>query len=115
MAASGEAWWKPEEEASCLTDEQVSLLLELGARKDEMSAFRAEVFKEKKASEEAFEAGFDVIFNYGYGCCAFVHNIYGSKHGIPDGMSDTSKPLPLEFFINPRCPRVIFLLKLLLL
>ena len=23
---------------------------------------------------------------------------------IPDGMLDTSKPLPSEFFINPRCP-----------
>ena len=22
---------------------------------------------------------------------------------IPDGMSDTSKPLPPKFFINPRC------------
>ena len=23
---------------------------------------------------------------------------------IPDGMTGTSKPLPPEFFINPRCP-----------
>ena len=23
---------------------------------------------------------------------------------IPDGMPNTSKPLPPEFFINPRCP-----------
>ena len=23
---------------------------------------------------------------------------------IPDGIPDTSKPLPPEFFINPRCP-----------
>ena len=54
--------------------------------------------------EAEFEAGFEVIFNYGYCCCAFAHNIYGSKLGIPDGMSDTSKPLPPEFFVNPRCP-----------
>ena len=53
---------------------------------------------------EEFDAGFNVIFNYGYGCCAFAHNICRSKLGIPDGMPDTSKPLPLEFFINPRCP-----------
>ena len=33
-----------------------------------------------------------------------MHNIYGSEPGIPDGMLDTSKPLPPEFFINPRCP-----------
>ena len=25
---------------------------------------------------------------------------------IPDGMPDTSKPLPPKFFINPRCPLV---------
>ena len=24
---------------------------------------------------------------------------------VPDGMPNTSKPLSLEFFINPRCPR----------
>ena len=86
-----------------LTDERVSLLLELWASKDELSAFRAKVSKERKASEEAFDAGFDVIFNYGYGCCAFAHNICGSKPGIPDGMPDTSNPLHTEF-INPRCP-----------
>ena len=45
-----------------------------------------------------------MIFNYGYGCCAFVHNICGSEPMVPDRMPDMSKPLPLEFFINPRCP-----------
>ena len=54
--------------------------------------------------EEAYEEGFDVIFNYGYGCCAFVHNICGSQPVFPDGMPDTSKSLTPEFFINPRCP-----------
>ena len=29
--------------------------------------------------EEDFDIGFDVIFNYGYGCCAFAHNICGSE------------------------------------
>ena len=37
-----------------------------------MFAIREEVLKEKKALEEAYEEGFDVIFNYGYGCCAFI-------------------------------------------
>ena len=69
-----------------------------------MSAFRVEASKEKKGLEAEFDAGFEVIFNYGYGCCAFVHNICGSKLGIPDGMPDTLKPLSLEFFVNPRCP-----------
>ena len=57
-----------------------------------------------KAMDEAYEEGFDVIFNYGYGCCAFAHNICGSQPEVPDGIPDTSKPLSLEFFINPRCP-----------
>ena len=48
--------------------------------------------------------GFDVIFNYGYGCCSFAHNICGSQPVVPDRMPDTSKPLYLEFFINPQCP-----------
>ena len=54
--------------------------------------------------EKLFDAGFDVIFSYGYGCCAFEHNICGSKPRIPVGMPDTSKSLPPEFFTNPRCP-----------
>ena len=53
---------------------------------------------------EAFEAGFEVILNYGYGYCAFVHNICGSEPVIPNGMPNTSKTLPPKFFINPRCP-----------
>ena len=59
---------------------------------------------ERKAMEKEFDASSDVIFNYGYDCCAFAHNICGSKPMILAGMLDTSKPLPLEFFINPRCP-----------
>ena len=93
-----------EKEASRLTDERVSLLVELGASKDELFFFRAEVSKERKASEEAFDTSFDVIFKYSYGCCAFEHNICGSKPRIPVMMPDTSKSLPPEFFINPRCP-----------
>ena len=69
-----------------------------------MSAIRAEALKEKKAPEEAYEEGFDVIFNYRYRCCAFAHNIFGSQPEVPDEMSDTSKSLSPEFFINPRCP-----------
>ena len=90
-----------EEEVSHLTDERVSLFVELGASKDELSAFHAEVAKEKKALEAEYDAGFEVIFNYGYGCCAFAHNICGSKPRIPAGMPDTLNPLPLEFFVNP--------------
>ena len=90
LAASEEARRKAEDEVSRLVDERVSLLLKLGANKEELSAFWAEASKEKKVVEEAFDAGFNVIFNYGYGCCAFAHNICGSEPMILDGMLDTS-------------------------
>ena len=82
----------------------MSLLLELGTSKDEVFTLQAHALKEKRALEEAYEEGFDLIFNYGYGCCAFAHNICGSHPVVPDGMPDTSNPLSLELFINPRCP-----------
>ena len=71
LAVSEEARWKAEE-ASRLAVERVSLLLELETYKDEVSVFRAKTLKEKKALEKAYEEGFDMIFNYGYGCCAFA-------------------------------------------
>ena len=65
---------------------------------------RQRPLKRKKALDEVYEEGFDVIFNYGYGYCVFAHNICGSQPEVPDGMSDMSKPVSLEFFIDPRCP-----------
>ena len=75
LAVAEEARRKAKDEASHLADERVSLLLEIGNCKDEVSAIWAEALKEKEALREAYEEGFDVIFNYGYGCCAFAHNI----------------------------------------
>ena len=54
--------------------------------------------------EAAFDSSGDMLFNYGYGCCAFVHNICGSKPEIPDGMPNPSVPLTVDFFVNPSCP-----------
>ena len=54
--------------------------------------------------EAEFDSNGDALFNYSYGCCIFMHNIFWSKPQIPDGMSDPSVPLTLEFFANPRCP-----------
>ena len=54
--------------------------------------------------EAAFYSSGDTVFNYGYGCCAFTHNIRGSKPQIPDGMPKPSVPLIADFFANPRCP-----------
>ena len=54
--------------------------------------------------EAKFDASSDVIFNYGYGCCAFAHNICGSEPLIPVEMPNTSTPLTPKLFVNPRCP-----------
>ena len=78
LAVSKEARRKMEDDASLLAIERVSLLLELGTSKNKVSALQAQALKEKKALEEAYKESFDVIFNYGYGCCAFAHNICGS-------------------------------------
>ena len=103
LAASEEARRKAEDEANRLADERVSLLIDLGLAKTGFPLSRQRLLK-RKALDEAFDAGFDVIFNYSYGCCAFTQNICGSEPMIPYRMSDTSKPLPPKFFINPRCP-----------
>ena len=65
LAASRKAFRMAKEETNRLTDERVSLLVELRARKDELAAFRAEVSNDKKALEVEYDAGFEVIFNYG--------------------------------------------------
>ena len=93
-----------EEENGRLTDERLSLLMELGATKDDFPAFQERTFAEKTTMEAEFDGSSDVIFNYDYGCCAFAHNICGSEPLIPIGMPDTSTPLTPEFFLNPRCP-----------
>ena len=104
LAAAKEACRRAEEENSRLTDERLSLLIELGAIKEDFAAFWAKSSLEKLALEAEFDASSDVIFDYGYGLCAFAHDIRGSKPMIPAGMLDTSTPLPPEFFVNPRCP-----------
>ena len=45
LAVAEKARWKAEDEASLLADERVSLLLELGTCKDEVSAIRVEALK----------------------------------------------------------------------
>ena len=87
-----------------LTDKRLSLLMELEATRDDFAAFREKTSAEKTTMEAEFDASSDVIFNYGYGCCAFAHNICGSEPLIPVGMPDTLTSLTPEFFVNPRYP-----------
>ena len=100
----GRAYTKAEEENSRLTDERLSLILELGTIKDDFATLREKAVADREAMEVELDASSDTLFNYGYGCCVFTHNICGSKPQISDGMSDPSVPLTPEFFANPCCP-----------
>ena len=107
LATAREACWNAEEEICRLTNERLSLIMEIGAGKEELAAFHAKAAAERKAMEEEFNASSDVVFDYGYGYCAFAHNICGSKPMIPARMPDTSKLLSPKFFINLRCPQAL--------
>ena len=56
-----EARRKVKEENGPLTDERLSLLMELGPTKDDFVAFREKTSAEKMAMEEEFDASSDVI------------------------------------------------------
>ena len=99
-----EACKKAEEENGQLADEKLALVIELGALNDDFAAFREKAAADREEMEAEFDSSGDTLFNYGYGCCAFTHNICGSKPHIPDGMPNPSVPLTAEFFANPRCP-----------
>ena len=104
LVAAEEARRKADEENGHLTDERLSLVMELEATMDDFAAFREKTSAEKTTMEEEFDVSSDAIFNYRYSCCAFAHNICGSEPLIPVGMPDTSTPLTPEFFVNPLCP-----------
>ena len=94
LVAANEAYRRAEEENSHLTDKRMSLLMELGAIKEDFATFRAKSSAEKLALEAEFDASSDVIFDYGYGFCAFAYDIRGSKPMILAEMPNTSTPLP---------------------
>ena len=104
LAAKGEACKKAEEDNSHLVEEKLALVIELGDVKDDFAAFREKAAADREMMEVEFDLSGDTLFNYGYGCCAFEHNICGSKPEIPDGMPNPSVPLIAGFFANPRCP-----------
>ena len=104
LVAEKEACWKAEEENGHLTDERLSLLMELGATKEDFVALWEKSSAEKSALEAEFDASSDVIFNYGYGCYAFAQDIHGRKPMNLTAMPDTLTTLTPEFFVNPRCP-----------
>ena len=72
--------------------------------KDKVSSLHPQVSKDKDAMEEDYQKALELIFAYGYGCYMLKHNICGDQPEVPDGMPNSSDPLPPEFFVNPRCP-----------
>ena len=80
----GEAFRKAEEENSRLTDERLALVMELGTIMDDFAAFRNKAVADREIMEVDFDASSDTLFNYGYGCCIFMNNIFGRKPQIPD-------------------------------
>ena len=104
LAVGEEARRKAWAQAARLKVEQTSLLVEIEAAKDEVSSLYSHVGKDKEAMEEEYQKSLEPIFACGYGCYVFKHNIYGDQPEVPDGMPNSSSPLPLEFFMDPRCP-----------
>ena len=98
-------------EVARLAVERTSLLLELEASKDEVSSLHSQVRKDIEAMGEDYHKALEQIFSYGYRSYAFKHNIYGDQPGIPDGMPDSTDPLPQEFFANLGCPSVLIATK----
>ena len=93
-----------EAELARVEAERESLLLKLEASKHEVSSLHAQANKDREYIVEDYQGPLDLIFAHDYGCCAFKNNICGDQPYIPDGMSDSSNPLPPEFFDNSRCP-----------
>ena len=59
--------------------------------------------------DEKYHKTLEVIFDYGYRCCVFEHNICRDRpevSEVPEGMPDSVDLLPPEFFVNPGCPLV---------
>ena len=69
-----------------------------------MSSLYSQAGKDKEAMEEDYQKALELIFANGYGCYAFKHNICGDQPKVLDGMLNSSDRLPLEFFMNLRCP-----------
>ena len=77
LAAVEEDGLKLEAEIAHLAVERTTLLLELEASKDKVSSLNSQAGKDKEAMEEDYQKALELIFAYGYGCCAFKLYICG--------------------------------------
>ena len=95
LVIAEEARRKAEAEVASLEVEQTSLMLEVGATKDEVASLQSLAGKDKASMEEDYQKALGLIFAYGYGCCMFKHNICGDQPKVLNNMLDSSDPLLL--------------------
>ena len=93
-----------EAELTRVEAERASLLLELEASKVKCLPFMPVLENDREDMVKDYQGSLELIFAYGYRCYVFKNNICGDRSEILDGMPDSANPLPLEFFVNPRCP-----------
>ena len=86
LAVAEEEECRLEAKIARLVLELTTLLLELEASKDEVSSLHSQAGKDKEAMEEDYQKALEQIFTYGYGCCAYKHNICGDLPVIPYGI-----------------------------
>ena len=65
LDAVKEVFRKAVKEIYRLTDKRLSLIMEVGAGKEELTAFQAKATTEREVMEVEFDASSDVIFKYG--------------------------------------------------
>ena len=99
LTTAEEARSRAEAKTALLEVERMSLLLKFGAAKDEVSSLHSKAGKDKDAMEEDYHKALEVIFAYGYGCCALKHNICGDQPEVAYGMPDSADPLPVGYKI----------------
>ena len=75
LAVAKDAKCKVEAKTAFLEVERTLILLEIRAARDEVSSLHSHVGRDKEALEEDYHKALELIFAYGYECCAFKHNI----------------------------------------
>ena len=91
-------------EIARLKVEYASLQSSLEEHQREAAVRRSQEEVERKKTKEDYLVCLEDAFVYGYGCCAFAHNIRNDQPFVPSGMPPFDKPLPASFFEDPRCP-----------
>ena len=91
-------------EIARLKVEYASLQSSLEEHQREAAVRRSQEEVERKKTKEDYLVCLEDAFVYGYGCCAFAHNIRNDHPAVPSGMPPFDKPLPAGFFEDPRCP-----------